>query len=199
MHRGGEQRRGRCSRSERSALTMLGRVLRGTRLDELPAALERAPRRHELRRPRPERPEFGALRAGDQGYRGNRGRYKVDWSTLRVTWLSGRRVPHVGTAPTSYERRSLPRSPGSPARSRARTSGRSGRGPTKLMSPRSTFQSCGSSSSRVPRRTRRASSRRPSFSTATPPRLLLGSAMHGAELENMGERRAVLPTPSAGR
>ena len=36
----------------------------------------------------------------------------------------------------------------------ATNSGRSGRGPTRLMSPRRTFQSCGSSSSRVRRRNR---------------------------------------------
>ena len=63
----------------------------------------------------------------------------------------------------------------------ARTnSGRSGRGPTKLMSPRSTFQSCGSSSSRVARRsTRRAASRadRPRSPAPGPCRLSASSCI----------------------
>ena len=62
-------------------------------------------------------------------------------------------------------------------------SGRSGRGPTRLMSPLSTFQSCGSSSSRVLRRNRPIGVTRLSF-FARPDRAGVGFGIltHRAEL-----------------
>ena len=62
--------------------------------------------------------------------------------------------------------------------------GRSGRGPTRLMSPRNTFQSCGSSSSPLRRRKPPIGVVRGSLLARPDGSLALGVGHHGAELHH---------------
>ena len=150
-----------------------------------------APRRGESARARGSRSRrASAGRAAPSGRRSTRGRARAS----RPSTSRSRAAP-ARTRSGRAGRRAAASRPAGRSASSAKNRARIGRGPTNDMSPRSTFQSCGISSScdafsQRPIRVYSASVRRTSSSPRYGPEPRLGVALERAELQHREEVRA---------